>query len=125
MTSKEIIRKVNKAFTTGDAETILSYLTDDVRWDIAGISSHVGKEAFRKEINNDNFVGTPKITVKNEVAEGDYVVVEGEVQCKMKNGGLLDALFLDIYLMKNDKIKELRSYVVPKNDNRLNEIIKT
>jgi hypothetical protein len=30
-----------------------------VRWDINGVLSAVGKDQFRKEINNENFIGTP------------------------------------------------------------------
>jgi uncharacterized protein len=111
-TNKEIIRKVNQGFVTGDQETILSYVADDVRWDIAGVSTHIGKEAFRKEINNENFIGLPAISVKNEIEEGDHVAVEGSVQCRKKDGGMLDALFFDFYRLENGKIKEMRSYVV-------------
>ena len=114
MTNKEIIRKVNEGFSEGNNEKILLYVADDVRWDIMGISTHIGKEAFRKEINNENFEGVPIITTKNEIEEGDRVAVEGEVQCMMKNGKMLDAFFFDSYLLENGKIKEMRSYLVEK-----------
>jgi ketosteroid isomerase-like protein len=114
MKNKEIIRKVNKGFASGDTQAILSHLTDDIRWDIAGISKAIGKEAFRKEISNEHFEGLPTITIKNEIEEGDFVAVEGEVQCKIKGGGILDAVFFDLYRMENGKIKELKSFVVEK-----------
>jgi ketosteroid isomerase-like protein len=114
MTNKEIIRKVNEGFAEGDNEKILLYVADDVRWDIIGISAHVGKEAFSKEINNENFEGVPTITTKNEIGENDWVAVEGEVQCRKKNGGMLDAFFVDTYRLENGKIKEMRSYLIEK-----------
>lgn len=114
MKNKEIIRKVNEGFTEGDTEKILSYLADDIRWDMPGAFAHVGKEAFRKEINNENFEGAPAITVKNEIAEGDYVAVEGVVQSRMKGGVIFNASFFDIYRLENGKIKEMRSYVIQK-----------
>ena len=49
---------------------------------------------------------------KNE--EGDRVVVEGEVQCKKKDGGMLDAFFIDSYWLHDGKIKEMRLYLVEK-----------
>ena len=114
MTNKEIIRRVNEGFAEGDNEKILQYVADDVRWDIVGISTHIGKNAFSKEINNENFTGVPIITTKNEIEEGDKVAVEGEVQCMMKNGSIFNAFFFDTYLLENEKIKEMRSYLIEK-----------
>ncbi|HUS03862.1 MAG TPA: nuclear transport factor 2 family protein [Chitinophagaceae bacterium] len=114
MTNKEIIRKVNEGFSEGDNEKILLYVADDVRWDIMGISTHVGKKAFRKEINNENFEGVPTITTLNEIEEGDHIAVEGEVQCKIKGGGIFNAFFFDLYRLENGKIKEMRSYLIEK-----------
>lgn len=111
---REIIRKVNDAFASGDTDTILSYLTDDVRWDINGNLAAVGKEEFRKEINNEAFEGLPVITTLTEVEDEEHVAVEGTVQCRRKDGGILDAYFFDIYRLENGKIKEMRSYVVEK-----------
>lgn len=48
-------------------------MSDDVCWDNAGATISIGKEEFRKEINNDNFEGAPTIKIKTEIAEGDYV----------------------------------------------------
>jgi ketosteroid isomerase-like protein len=113
-TNKEIIQKVNEGFAEDDTEKILLYVADDVRWDMPGTFSHVGKDAFRKEINNEAFEGAPTITIKNEIAEGDYVAVEGEVQCKKKDGGMFEAFFFDIYRLEYGKIIEMRSYVLEK-----------
>ncbi len=112
--NKEIIRKVNEGFTEGDTEKILLYMADDVRWDIPGMFTAVGKDEFRKEINNEVFEGVPTITIKNEIEEGGYVAVEGEVQCMKKGGGIFDAFFFDFYRLKDGKIKEMRSYVIEK-----------
>ena len=113
--NKEIIRKLNEGFVENDAEKILSYVADDVRWDMLGTFSHMGKEAFRKELHNENFVGTPTLSYKNAIAEGDYVAVEGEVQCMKKDGSMFDAFFFDMYKLADGKIKEMRSYVIEKN----------
>ena len=112
--NKEIIRKVNDGFAADDTETILSYVADDVRWTIAGMSTAVGKDEFRKEIHNDAFEGPPTITIKNEIEEGNFVAVEGTVQCKMKGGGIFEALFHNTYCLEAGKIKEMTSYIVPK-----------
>lgn len=93
---------------------ILECLTDDVTWDIPGAFHVSGKEAFDKEIENENFIGQPDIEILRMIEEGNVVIAEGSVKSKMKNGQLLDALFCDIFEMENGKIKYLRSYLVNK-----------
>ena len=66
MTNKEIIRNVNEGFVGNDNEKIMSYVADDVRWDIVGISTHIGKDEFRKEINNENFGALPQLLPKKK-----------------------------------------------------------
>ena len=116
MTNKEIIRVVNEGFSEGDSEKILAHVADDVRWEMPGTFIHVGKDAFRNEINNENFEDEPAITVTNEIAENDFVTVEGEVKCTKKGGAIFDAFFCDVYRLEDGKIKEMRSYVIEKNN---------
>jgi len=111
--NKEIIRKLNRGFEADDTEAILSCLADDVRWDVAGFFTAMGKEEYRKQIHNDNFQGAPAITIKNEIAEGNFVAVEGSVECKMKDGSIFKAFFHNTYRLENEKVKAMTSYLVP------------
>ena len=101
-------------FVAGDHEMILSCLTDDVVWDMPGNFHLTGKEAFDKEVGNENFVGVPSIQVIRMIEDDNIVVAEGAVQSKMKTGGMLDAVFCDVFHMENGKIKQLTSYVMTK-----------
>ncbi len=92
-----------EGFMASDYEKILSCLTDDVCWEIPGAFRITGKEAFNNEIENDNFIGSTSIQVIRMVEENNIVVAEGAVQNKMKNGGLLDAVFCDVFHMNNGK----------------------
>jgi ketosteroid isomerase-like protein len=111
--NKEIVRGLNRAFEADDTEAILSCLADDIRWDVPGAFIAVGKEEFRKQVHNDAFVGAPTITVINDIAEGDYVAVEGRVESRMKNGILFKAVFHNTYRLENQRVKAMTSYVVP------------
>lgn len=83
-------------------------------WAIPGHACLQGKENFDKEIENDAFVGRPAITVIRLIEENNLVVAEGEVQSEMNNGGLLDAVFCDVFHFEQGKIKQLTSYLVGK-----------
>ncbi len=112
--NKEVVEKYMEGFSSSDHAKILSCLTDDVMWDIPGYVYLKGKEQFDKEIENDAFEGSPTITIIRLVEENDIVVAEGAVQNKMKNGGLLDALFCDVFHFRDGKIKQLTSYLMHK-----------
>jgi uncharacterized protein len=114
MSNKKVVEKYMEAFHDVDHEKILSCLTDDVVWDMPGFFYHSGKEAFDKEIENDAFTGKPVITIIRMVEEGDIVIAEGAVKAQMKNGGILDAVFCDVFHFEKDKIKQLTTYLMAK-----------
>src|SRR5688572_27099582 len=99
--NKKTVLEYMEAFEVTDHERILSCLTDDVVWDMPGFFHHEGKEAFDKEIENDNFTGSPQIRVNRVIEDGDVVVAEGWVQAQIKAGGMLDTVFCDVFDMEN------------------------
>jgi ketosteroid isomerase-like protein len=46
------------------------------------------------------------------VEEDDVVVAEGSVRVMRKDGGLLSAVFCDVFLMRAARIRRLTSYLV-------------
>jgi len=110
--NKKTVERYMDGFNKSDHEQILSCLTEDVEWKMPGTFHLVGKDAFDKEIENDAFVGRPVITVTRMVEEDDVVIAEGAVRVKKKEDGSLNAVFCDVFLMKNAKIKQLTSYLV-------------
>ena len=115
--NKQTINEYMAAFRVSDHQRILACLTDDVVWEMPGIYQHVGKKAFDKEIENDNFIGSPTIQIIKLIEENDIVIAEGAVQGNMKNGNKLDAVFCDVFEMEHGKIKKLTSYLMSKNAN--------
>jgi uncharacterized protein len=113
--NKQTVTEYMEAFRVSDHKRILDCLTDDVIWEMPGIYQHVGREAFDKEIENDNFTGSPTIQIIKLIEENDIVIAEGAVQGNMKNGNKLDAVFCDVFEMEKGKIKKLTSYLMSKN----------
>lgn len=109
--NKKTIEKYIDGFNKSDHEQILSCLTEDVEWEMPGAFHLVGKNAFDKEIGNDAYVGKPVITIKWMVEENDIVIAEGAVRVKKKDGGFLNAVFCDVFIMTNARIKRLTSYL--------------
>jgi uncharacterized protein len=109
--NKTTVAKYMDGFNHSNHEQILSCLTDDVEWDMPGAFHLVGKDAFDKEIENDAFTGSPTITIIRMVEEDDVVVAEGTVRAKRKDGSLLNAVFCDVFVMRNARITRLTSYL--------------
>jgi ketosteroid isomerase-like protein len=110
--NKTTVERYLDGFRASNYAQILSCLTDDVHWEIPGFFHVVGQDAFDKEIENDAFVGSPAITVIRMVEENDVVIAEGSVRATRKDGGVLSAVFCDVFVMENAKIKWLTSYLV-------------
>jgi ketosteroid isomerase-like protein len=110
--NKQTVQTYMHAFARSDHAEVLSCLTDDVEWIVPGAFHIKGKDAFDKEIENDAFVGSPAISVSRLVEEDDVVVAEGIVRSARKDGGMLNAVFCDVFVMQNAKIRRLTSYLM-------------
>lgn len=109
--NKLTVQKYMDGFNKSNHTQILSCLADDIEWLMPGAFHLVGKEAFDKEIENDAFVGSPTIKITRVTEENDVVVAEGTVRCERKGGGFLNAVFCDVFAMRDVKIKHLASYL--------------
>jgi ketosteroid isomerase-like protein len=72
-----------------------------------------GKAAFDKEIENDQFVGKPLITVTRMTEENDVVVAEGTVRTRRADGTRITLAMCDVFEMRAGKIRRLFSYLMP------------
>jgi uncharacterized protein len=111
---KKTVRAYIDGFRTGDHGAILSLLTDDVTWEMPGFFDISGKDAFDKEIENEAFEGHPKLTIQRLVEEEDVVVAVGAVEATWKDGGILSAVFADVFYFEGDKIRRLETYQMEK-----------
>jgi uncharacterized protein len=110
--NKSTVERYMQGFRTGDHYEILSCLTDDVEWLIPGAFHAHGKQAFDKEIENDDFVGLPEINVVRLVEENGVVVAEGSVRAKRRDGTIMVLAMCDVFDMESGKIKRLTSYLM-------------
>ena len=101
--SKKTVEKYMDGFRKNDHAQILSCLTEDIEWEIPGVFHVVGKNAFE---------GNPGITILRMAEENDVVVAEGKVSSQRKVGSILSAMFCDVFILQDVKIKKLTSYLV-------------
>ena len=110
---KETVGTYFDGFRRSDHEQILGCLTDDVAWDLPGHTHLTGKAAFDQEIENDEFTGSPTLTVDRLIEEADTVVAIGGGEATHKSGQLRRFAFCDVFTFAGDKISRVESYLVP------------
>jgi ketosteroid isomerase-like protein len=110
--NKQTVERYLDGFRRSDHELVLSCLTEDVEWVMPGAFHLVGKAAFDAEMGNPAFVGSPRIETTRIVEEGDVVVAEGSVRANRADGGILNAVFCDVFLMRGGAIRHLTSYLM-------------
>lgn len=110
--NKQTVQRYMDAFGRTDHAEVLSCLTDDVEWVVPGAFHAIGKAAFEREIENDAFVGSPAIRVTRMIEEDGVVVAEGSVRSARRDGGTLSAVFCDVFVMREARIRHLTSYLM-------------
>jgi Ketosteroid isomerase-related protein len=110
---KDVAETYMDGFRRSDHKQILACLTDDVVWDLPGYMHLRGKDAFDREIENDEFVGSPTLTVDRLIEEADTVVAIGSGETTHKSGEVHRFAFCDVFTFAGDEICRVESYVVP------------
>lgn len=110
---KAAVDRYFDGFRRSDHQQILGCLTDDVVWDLPGFAYLRGKEAFDREIENDQFVGSPTLSVDRLVEEDDTVVAIGEGETTHVSGKVQRFAFCDVFTFSGEAISRVESYLVP------------
>ena len=116
MTQKAVVARYMEGFNAGDHPKILSCLTEDVVWIMPGVYRKEGMGEFAGEIQNEAFTGLPVITTTRLVEEGNIVIAEGTVTCRLKAGPILDLEFCDVFQFRDGLICQLTSYIMKVNE---------
>jgi len=114
MNKKEIVNKILEGFCERNPDKVLPYVSDDISWDINNHHVAVNKEECAKQVVDPDSAGKPVIKINNMIEENDLVAVQGECECEMKEVGLIQVNFFDLYRFENGKVKEMRAYVIEK-----------
>lgn len=109
--NKAIVAQVDAAFAAGDLEGFLSLCAEDVEWTMVGEWVGKGKDAIRGWME---LMGAepPLFTATNVLTEGDFVVAQGDMVMKDKDGKTVPYAYCDVYRFRDGKIVELSSYVI-------------
>jgi len=110
-TNNQLLIKISEEFAKGNLVFAGAYLADDVKWNILGENSIIGKEEVLEVSKMLQLESFPVITIKNIVAEGGYVVIESTGKATTRNGKPYNQTYCDVFKFNEGKLKEITTYL--------------
>ncbi|MCP1727648.1 ketosteroid isomerase-like protein [Natronospira proteinivora] len=116
--TETFLRAFNEAFAREDVDTIMSSVTDDIRFRMASETGIEGKPAFEKMLREMSASGCIfNLEIFDVVVAGDRAVVNGEMTLKENKDGPVRAYaFCDLYQLRDGKIAETIAYGMEMGD---------
>lgn len=109
--NNQLLKKISEEFAKGNLEFCTAYLADDIKWNILGNSPIIGKENVLEVSKMLQLESFPIITIKNVVAEGDFVVVESTGKARTKDGKPYNQTYCDVFQFNGEKLHEITTYL--------------
>jgi len=108
---KQILLAGNAAIAAGNNEGFLDLCSEDTEWNFIGEQTLKGKNAVREWMAK-TYLEPPAVTVRNLIAEGAFLVAQGEVTMKDEGGKRTSYDYCDVWQLRDDKFVALQAYVI-------------
>ena len=115
--NKRLIKKVIEIISKNNFNNFINYFDDNVKWNIVGMPTIIGKKEFISAINSLELKDFTSSNIKNIICEGDFVVVESTIRENVKSNNIKAPAYCDIYRIKDSKICELTTYIIDTSTN--------
>jgi uncharacterized protein len=116
--NKAVVTEFMEVFSRGDVDAILSFLTDDATWWVAGnlegISGEKDKAAFGEMLaglSTLSTTGAIRLTPQALTAEGDRVAAETESYAELTNGRVYHNLYHFVFELRDGRIRRVKEYL--------------
>jgi uncharacterized protein len=109
---KRVVERYIDGFRRTDHGQILSCLADEIIWNLHGVKTVRGKEAFDAEIEGEGFEGGPELRIERLIEEGDTVVATGGGSVGQAGGKGFEFVFAEAFTFTADRVSQLDTYHV-------------
>ena len=116
--NKQTVTEFMEVFSSGDVDAILSRMTDDATWwvagNIPGISGTKDKAGFKEMVSGiagSTTSGAIRLTPLAFTAEGERVAVETESYTELKNGRVYNNIYHFLFTVRDGKIAGVKEYL--------------
>ena len=105
------LKDISEQFAKGNMDRVERYLADGVTWNILGSGTVTGKDQVLEVNKMAQLEKFPKITIKNVVGEGDFVVVESTGKGRTKSGKPYNQSYCEVFRFTNEELQEITTYL--------------
>ena len=112
--NKQLVRQLYAELSKGNTKPFIDCLAEDIRWTVIGTTKFSGTIEGKQNVVNKLFErvasqlnGPTKTTIKNLIAEGDYVVVESSGQVVTTVGKPYNNTYCEIFRLAGGEVKEV------------------
>jgi len=107
----QLLKKISEEFAKGNLKFYEAYLAEDIKWNILGEDTIVGKEQVLEVSKMAQLQSFPVIKIKNIISEGEYVVIESTGEAKTIKGKPYNQTYCEVYRFENERLQEITTYL--------------
>jgi uncharacterized protein len=104
-------KKISQEFARGNTEFCLPYFSENIRWNILGEDTIIGKAEVLEVSKMKDLENYPQISIKNIIAEGNFVVIESEGKATTKTGKPYNQMYCEVFRFENNMLEEITTYL--------------
>ena len=108
---KQLLKTVSEQFAKGNMGFVEPYLAADIRWNILGSGTVAGRDEVLEANKMAQLESFPRITIKNTVCEGDFVVVESTGEAQTRGGKPYNQAYCEVFRFANGQLHEVTTYL--------------
>jgi uncharacterized protein len=109
--NNKLLKRISEEFAKGNLGFSEAFLADNIKWNILGNDTILGKEQVLEVSKMTQLQSYPVITIKNIVQEGNWVVIESTGEAKTKKGKQYNQVYCEVYRFDNEKLLEITTYL--------------
>jgi len=109
--NKQLLKKISEEFAKGNLGFSEAYLAEDIKWNVLGEDTIVGKQQVLEASKMTQLQSFPVIKINNIISEGDYVVIESTGEAKTIRGKPYNQAYCEVYRFVNEKLQEITTYL--------------
>jgi len=108
---KQLLKKISEEFAKGNLRFSEAHLAEDIKWNILGEDTIVGKEQVLEVSKMAQLQSFPVIKIKNIISEGNYFVIESTGEAKTIKGKPYNQIYCEVFRFDNEKLQEITTYL--------------
>jgi ketosteroid isomerase-like protein len=107
----QLLKSISEQFAKGNMEFVEPYLAVGMKWNILGNGTVVGKDQVLEANKMAQLERFPRITIRNIVGEGDFVVVESTGEARTKSGKPYNQAYCEVFRFIDEELSEVTTYL--------------